>query len=128
MTKNNMYTTDGRYKEFNFMWLVKPIVVFFLGLLLSFIQPFSLERIDTGHKGLKVNLTGNDRGVADYQYKTGWVVYNSWTEQIKEFPLYQQHIDYDDKQLLLRVDLRQKLNQVSTTHFGKTLSEICILI
>jgi regulator of protease activity HflC (stomatin/prohibitin superfamily) len=108
-TKNNMYTTDGRYKEFNFMWLVKPIVVFFLGLLLTFIQPFSLERIDTGHKGLKVNLTGNDRGVADYQYKTGWVVYNTWTEQIKEFPLYQQHIDYDEQTVITRGGFAAKI-------------------
>lgn len=109
ITKNNMYTTDGRYKEFNFMWLVKPIVVFFLGLLLTFIQPFSLERIDTGHKGLKVNLTGNDRGVADYQYKTGWVVYNSWTEQIKEFPLYQQHIDYDEQTVITKGGFAAKI-------------------
>lgn len=109
ITKNNMYTTDGRYKEFNFMWLVKPIVVFFLGLLLTFIQPFSLERIDTGHKGLKVNLTGNDRGVADYQYKTGWVVYNTWTEQIKEFPLYQQHIDYDEQTVITKGGFAAKI-------------------
>jgi regulator of protease activity HflC (stomatin/prohibitin superfamily) len=108
-TKNNMYTTDGRYKEFNFMWLVKPIVVFFLGLLLTFIQPFSLERIDTGHKGLKVNLTGNDRGVADYQYKTGWVVYNTWAEQIKEFPLYQQHIDYDEQTVITKGGFAAKI-------------------
>lgn len=109
ITKNNMYTTDGRYKEFNFMWLVKPIVVFFLGLLLTFIQPFSLERIDTGHKGLKVNLTGNDRGVDDYQYKTGWVVYNTWTEQIKEFPLYQQHIDYDEQTVITKGGFAAKI-------------------
>jgi regulator of protease activity HflC (stomatin/prohibitin superfamily) len=73
-----------------------------IGLILSFIQPFSLERIDAGNKGLKVNLTGADRGVSSYQYKTGWVFYNSWTEQVREFPLFQQHIEYDAQEVITK--------------------------
>ena len=92
----------GEQKTFNVSWLVKPIWIFIVGLLLSLIQPFTLERIDTGYKGLKVNLTGGARWVSDFQYKTGWVLYNSWTEQVKEFPLYQQHIEYDEQTVITK--------------------------
>jgi regulator of protease activity HflC (stomatin/prohibitin superfamily) len=84
------------------MWLIKPIGIFVLGIIISSIQPFALERIDAGNKGLKVNLTGSERGVAKYQYKTGWVVYNDWTEQVKEFPLFQQHIEYDAQEVITK--------------------------
>lgn len=76
---------------------LKPIVVAIVGLGISFIQPYSLERIDAGHKGIIVNLSGSERGVSGYQYTTGWVVYNTWFKQILEFPTYQQHIEYDDQ-------------------------------
>lgn len=76
-------------------WLLKPILIVVIGLIISLINPFSLERVDAGHIGLKVNLTGDSRGVSDYTYKTGWVVFNNWTEKLYEFPTYQQHIDYN---------------------------------
>ena len=106
-TRDNMYVVgqdrwgDSREK-FNSAWLIKPVVIFVLGLIGSIIQPFSLERIDAGNKGLKVNLTGSERGVSSYQYKTGWVFYNSWTEQVKEFPLFQQHIEYDAQTVITK--------------------------
>lgn len=71
--------------------LVGIIVV---GALVAGIQPYKLERVDAGHIGIKVNLVGNDRGVSDYTYKTGWVIYNTWTENLFEFPTFQQHIEY----------------------------------
>lgn len=80
----------------------KGIIILVVGLLVSIIQPFSIERIDAGYKGLKVNLTGSDRGVSSYQYKTGWVMYNTWVEQVIEFPLYQQHIEYSDQQVITK--------------------------
>jgi regulator of protease activity HflC (stomatin/prohibitin superfamily) len=106
-TRGNMYVTstdrwgDNREK-FNPAWLFKPVVIFMFGLITSLVQPFALERIDAGNKGLKVNLTGSERGVAKYQYKTGWVVYNDWTEQVKEFPLFQQHIEYDAQEVITK--------------------------
>lgn len=75
-------------------WILKPILILIIGTVISIINPFSLERVDAGHIGLKVNLTGDERGVSDYTYKTGWVVFNNWTEKLYEFPTYQQHIDY----------------------------------
>jgi hypothetical protein len=78
------------------------IAIFVIGVIASFIQPYSLERIDAGNKGIVVNLSGSERGVAKYQYKTGWVVYNTWTTQVLEFPIYQQHIEYDDQAVILK--------------------------
>ena len=94
-TKNQM--TGGKWNEFQLKWLLKPIGILLLSIIIALVQPFTIERVDTGYKGLKINLTGGQRGVSDYQYKTGWVMYNSWTEQVKEFPLYQQHIEYDEQ-------------------------------
>jgi hypothetical protein len=105
-TSDKMYTiTEGRYgdtKKLNIGWLLKPVGIFILSLFISAIQPFAIEKIDAGNKGLKINLVGNQRGVASYQYKTGWVMYNSWTEQVLEFPIYQQHIEYDDQSVILK--------------------------
>jgi len=104
-TKDGMYTvSDDRYgsKTFNGGWLIKPIAIFVDGLLLTLVKPYKLERVDAGHKGIVVNLSGSDRGVASYQYTTGWVVYNSWFKQVLEFPTYQQHIEYDDQVVITK--------------------------
>lgn len=82
--------------------LFRSIVILIGLLFVTAVQPFSLERIDAGNKGLKVNLTGSERGVSSYQYKSGWVFYNSWTEQVKEFPLFQQHIEYDAQTVITK--------------------------
>jgi regulator of protease activity HflC (stomatin/prohibitin superfamily) len=78
------------------------IIIAVVGIITAFVQPYSFEKVDNGYKGLKISLVGSQRGVTNYQYKTGWVVYNSWTEQLKEFPLYQQHIEYDDQQVITK--------------------------
>jgi regulator of protease activity HflC (stomatin/prohibitin superfamily) len=95
-------TRYGDEKSLNFRWILKPVLIFIVGGLISSIQPFSLERVDAGHKGLKVNLTGTERGVSNYQYKTGWVIYNNWVEQMLEFPTYQQHIEYDAQEVITK--------------------------
>jgi regulator of protease activity HflC (stomatin/prohibitin superfamily) len=77
--------------------LLKPIIVGVLGVLISVFQPYAIERIDAGHKGIVVNLSGSERGVSSYQYTTGWVVYNVWFKQVLEFPTFQQHIEYGDQ-------------------------------
>lgn len=81
---------------------VRGIAVLVILLGLSFIQPFAVERIDAGHKGIVVNLSGSDRGVQSYQYKTGWVMYNTWFKQVLEFPTFQQHIEYDDQVVITK--------------------------
>jgi hypothetical protein len=100
---SSMLTKD-KYGDTNidFSKIIKPVAILIVGLFISGIQPFAIEKIDAGNKGLKVNLVGSQRGVSSYQYKTGWVIYNSWTEQVLEFPIYQQHIEYDDQTVILK--------------------------
>jgi regulator of protease activity HflC (stomatin/prohibitin superfamily) len=78
------------------------IAIAVVGVIVAFVQPYSIEKIDSGYKGLKVSLVGSQRGVTNYQYKTGWVVFNTWTEQVLEFPTYQQHIEYDDQVVITK--------------------------
>ncbi len=66
------------------------------------VNPFVIERVDAGHVGIKVNLTGDNRGVSKYEYKTGWVIYNTWVSKLYEFPTYQQHIDYDEQSVITK--------------------------
>lgn len=98
VTKKTSYGND----VMDITKLGKPLLFFVVGLLLGMIQPYAIEKIDAGNKGLKINLVGNQRGVASYQYKTGWVMYNTWTEQVLEFPIFQQHIEYDDQSVILK--------------------------
>jgi regulator of protease activity HflC (stomatin/prohibitin superfamily) len=92
-------TTQNRYKEaeqtLNTRWLVTPIMILVVGLLVGFVQPYSLERVDASGVGFKVHLTGGERGISNYEYKTGWVTYNTWTDQFVEIATSQQHIEYD---------------------------------
>ena len=73
-----------------------------LVIIAGLVQPFAFERVDAGHVGIKVNLTGDARGVSKYQYKTGWVMYNTWTENMYEFPVYQQHIEFEQQQVITK--------------------------
>lgn len=106
-TRGSMFKVEtDRWNDtretFQASWLIKPIGVFVLGVIISMVQPYALEKVDSGYKGLKVSLVGSQRGVTNYQYKTGWVVYNTWTEQMLEFPTFQQHIEYDDQQVITK--------------------------
>lgn len=78
------------------------IGIFIGGIIISFIQPFAAERVDAGHVGIKVNLTGDARGVSKFEYKTGWVVYNTWISKLYEFPTFQQHIDYPEQAVITK--------------------------
>lgn len=81
---------------------VKTISIAAGGLILAAVQPFTLERVDAGHVGIKVNLTGNDRGISKYEYKTGWVLFNTWISRLYKFPVYQQHIEYPEQQVITK--------------------------
>lgn len=82
-------------------WAITMGIVF-VALLIAFIQPFKLERVDAGHVGIKVNLTGDNRGVSRFEYKTGWVLYNTWISRLYEFPVFQQHIEYPEQQVITK--------------------------
>lgn len=78
------------------------IFILICGLVISAAQPFQMERVDAGHVGIKVNLTGDNRGVSKFEYKTGWVIYNTWISKLYEFPTFQQHIDYPEQQVITK--------------------------
>jgi regulator of protease activity HflC (stomatin/prohibitin superfamily) len=81
---------------------VTMILILISGIFIAFTQPFKIERVDAGHVGIMVNLTGDDRGISKYEYKTGWVIYNTWIAQLYEFPTYQQHIDYPNQVVITK--------------------------
>lgn len=105
-TRDKMFiVTQDRYgstKTFQPSWLTKPILTLVIGILITVIQPFKLERVDAGHVGLKVKLSGDNRGISDYQYRTGWVVTNEWVEKLYEFPTFQQHIEYGNQTVITK--------------------------
>lgn len=78
--------------------LVGSITIFLGIVAIWLIQPYSLKVIQAGNVGIKVSLLGDDRGVGKYEYRSGLVVYNSWTEKVEEIPLTQQHVEYEQQE------------------------------
>jgi regulator of protease activity HflC (stomatin/prohibitin superfamily) len=88
---NNRYSQE----KLNLAWLKMPLIILITGLLIALLQPYSVQRVDAGSVGVKAELTGDERGVSKYEYKNGWVTYNNWTEQLFEYAVFQQHVEYD---------------------------------
>src|SRR5258706_7121909 len=82
----------NKNEEFNIKPLFIPITLLVVAFLFAMFQPYKLERVDASGVGFKVHLTGNERGISNYEYKTGWVTYNTWIDQFVEMPTSQQHI------------------------------------
>src|SRR5690349_1662368 len=93
----------GRFNAKN-IW--RLLVVVFFAWLIAIINPIDIERIDAGHVGIKVSNVGDNRGVGKTEYVTGWVFYNSWISRIYEFPIHQQHIDYEEADIVTRGGFR----------------------
>jgi regulator of protease activity HflC (stomatin/prohibitin superfamily) len=53
-----------------------------------------VERIDAGHRGIKVNMYGSGKGVDGITECTGWVFYSPFSTKIYEFPVFVQHKEY----------------------------------
>src|SRR5687768_9721150 len=84
----------------------KLIMAMAIAFILALINPIDMQRIDAGHVGIKVSNVGDNRGVGRTEYVTGWVFYNSWTSRIYEFPIHQQHIDYEEADIVTRGGFR----------------------
>ncbi len=56
----------------------------------------SCTRIGVGNVGLKVDQTGDNKGVNPMKYVTGWVFYNPISSDVVEFPTYMQHVEYEE--------------------------------
>ncbi len=62
-----------------------------LGLFVIGIGCTSCTRIGPGYVGIKVNLAGTDRGVAEYASTTGYVFTNPFTQTVLEYPTFVQN-------------------------------------
>lgn len=61
----------------------------------SMLLTTSCTRIGVGYVGLKVNQTGDEKGVNHSKYVTGWCFYNPIASDVVEFPTSMQHVEYD---------------------------------
>jgi hypothetical protein len=101
--KTNYASPDRRFKATG---IIRPLAAFFIALIITVINPVDMERIDAGHVGIKVSNIGDNRGVGKTEYVTGWVLFNSWISRIYEFPIHQQHIDYEANDIVTRGGFR----------------------
>ena len=101
--RRSTYSDGVRFRVAN-LW--RLILVFIISLLVAMIVPIEVERIDAGHVGIKVSNIGDNRGVGKTEYVTGWVFYNSWISKIYEFPIHQQHIDYEEADIVTKGGFR----------------------
>jgi hypothetical protein len=95
--------SEGRFK---FAGLWRPVAALILASIIAAINPVDIERIDAGHVGIKVSNIGDNRGVGKTEYVTGWVFYNSWISRIYEFPIHQQHIEYEEADIVTKGGFR----------------------
>ena len=93
----------GRFRSAQ-LWRV--LVALLIAWIVTVFNPIDVERIDAGHVGIKVSNVGDDRGVGRTEYVTGWVFYNAWISRIYEFPIHQQHIDYEEADIVTRGGFR----------------------
>lgn len=102
--KKQAYVTETG--KFRVLGIIRTVLTFFIALVIVVINPVDIERIDAGHVGIKVSNVGDNRGVGKTEYVTGWVLYNSWISRIYEFPIHQQHIDYEAADIVTRGGFR----------------------
>lgn len=101
--KRTYVTEDGKFRPAG---LIRPIAALFIAFVAALLNPLDVERIDAGHVGIKVSNVGDDRGVGRTEYVTGWVFYNTWISRIYEFPIHQQHIDYEAADIVTKGGFR----------------------
>ncbi len=101
--KTNYYSENSRFR---FAGVARTVGAIFIAIILVLVNPVDVERIDAGHVGIKVSNVGDNRGVGKTEYVTGWVLYNSWISRIYEFPIHQQHIDYEAADIVTRGGFR----------------------
>lgn len=82
-----------------------PLII----IIFAFANPLTVERVDAGHVGVKFNMTGDNRGISRYEYKSGWVIYNTWISRLYEFPTFQQHVDFDEQDIITKGGFRTKI-------------------
>lgn len=59
-------------------------------LLLLLATACGCTRVEPGKVGIVINMSGDNRGVADIPLQTGWVTYNPVTKDVFEYPTFVQ--------------------------------------
>ena len=88
--------------ESNAMGYVKLVGTVIAAVIISFLNPYDVERVDSGHVAILVENLGDSKGMSKVEYKRGWVLYNSFTQRYYEFPVFQQHIDYEENVVITK--------------------------
>ena len=91
---------NGRYgtstdESVNTKQVVKLVGVILISVVIAMINPLSVNRIDAGNVGLKIDKVGNSKGIPVAIPVKGWVFYNSWVSDIVEYSIRQQHVQYE---------------------------------
>jgi regulator of protease activity HflC (stomatin/prohibitin superfamily) len=63
-----------------------------LGLAIAFA---GCKRIDAGHEGILIKKFGSEKGVQDVSLVTGFVWYFPWTEDVDQYAIFIQTVDYE---------------------------------
>ena len=82
--------------------IVKLVGVVITSIILGFTNPYEVERVDSGHVAILVENLGDSKGMSKVEYRRGWVVFNSFTQRYYEFPVFQQHIDYEENVVITK--------------------------
>lgn len=92
----NYFTEPDKYgdRKLKPLMIGKLTAVFIISLVLSFINPVSIQRIDAGNVGLKIDRVGNSKGIPVAIPVKGWVFYNSWISDVVEYSIRQNHVSY----------------------------------
>lgn len=101
---NNYYGEPNKYgdKEVKWSTVTKLGLTVLVAIILAAVNPYAVERVDSGKVAILVDNIGDSKGMAKVEYKRGWVLYNSFTQQYYEFPVYQQHIDYEENTIITK--------------------------
>ena len=76
--------------------LFKRVIGFILLFaVVIFIPSCMTTRIDAGHEGIKIKQYGTEKGVQDVVLVTGRVWYNPMTEDVVQYPIFVQTVDYE---------------------------------
>ena len=88
--------------ESNAVGYVKLIGAVIASIIIAFLNPYDVERVDSGHVAILVDNIGDNKGMSKVEYKRGWVIYNNFTQRYYEFPVFQQHIDYEENVVITK--------------------------
>ena len=88
--------------ESNAVGYVKLVGAVIASIIIAFLNPYDVERVDSGHVAILVDNIGDNKGMSKVEYKRGWVIYNNFTQRYYEFPVFQQHIDYEENVVITK--------------------------